>query len=134
MPLTLNSLHHSIVLDPNNHYTSHLNAQQLIDTGGFLVDWAIAYFEKGKKADTLREHMEKCYTLPLDPFPPESKVEDNLVLTYPGDPDLYPTLIIQEHNPEEVEVPGAPLTRIIIYQYGIVVIEENGNQFITRMS
>lgn len=117
--------HHITTVDPNAQYPV-IAAQNLYNACGVLLPWVLLYFRDVKAAPTLKAHMTELYGFG-DLFPLRMTHHTDDSLSYPGDPDIYPLISIEQPSPSD------PPLRVLIYQYAIIAFIENGQTFITRM-
>ena len=112
----------TVTTDPNNKHEQDYHA--IIEQGGFLPGWLIAY-ELEPIDDSLQDHMAKAYGYGLFPMGDKSGITDELVHTYPGDPDLQPLFTFDFSN-------GA---QFVFYQYAICAMRQSPDDkwFVTRM-
>ncbi len=115
-----------VVLDPTGQHGGK-TSEQLIGMAGFLPGWAT---DPDFMHLDLKEAMEEQYGLgPLREMT-GGRVNNDLSYSYPGDPDIFPILLVSRctDGGEEHEV-------LLQYEYGLTGIlgMRDGSAFMTRM-
>jgi len=125
MPTLIKQTHlFAITVDPNDKYPD-ASVLSLLEATGFLGDWVLNYLSQEDPSMSLKDHVQKAYGFrQLHPMTITLHPDDHL--SYPGDPDYFPLVIIE--RPE-----ASPPLRCMIYQYGIVALVQDSSTFITRM-
>jgi len=106
-----------IAVDPKNHWPN-VSASRLLEVPGTLLPWAI----ETEEGESVRDSFERNYCCPV--FEMQGEITDDGLFTYPGDPDLYPVVLLMTEKED-----------VFFYQYAIVAIlnKDTGDTFITRM-
>lgn len=109
----------SYSVDPTNNFLRTPN-EDLLEACGFIPHWVVSpEFQELP----LQEALEIQYGFGSLIEMTGSKINENGVMSYPGDPDLYP--LIRINRGDEI---------FYQYQYGIVAfINKDKDVFITRM-
>jgi len=113
-----------LTIDPHNMWPD-LHPMQILQSCGFLPKWFVGH----KPPETIKDHMERSYgfgAFPMQLGLGKSRISDDGIHTYPGDPPLYPHIIMKntETNAEMIQ-----------WESGIVAFRDNPSDewFLTRM-
>ncbi len=105
----------TITIDPHNTL-SERDEDIYYTYAGFIP----SFISKGLSYDDMVKDTMKNYGFQTPPMTGHS-IDENLVMSYPGDPDMYPMVIIKTCD-----------AQVIIYKYGVTTfMSDDGTKNIT---
>lgn len=103
-------------IDPFRQYRGHA-----VEAAGLLPPMIeCGLLESDGDLDKFWEAVGKCY--PFLTNIKKADVDDHMVYHYPGDPDMYPLMIVEGEG-----------LKVGIYPYGFVAVVKDGVAYSTRM-
>lgn len=123
---------YTLSYDPFKKLYESVAPIEIWESCGLLTHFAIESF---RNPQPLYETMLEQYGFPADPIA-GGTINETGVYRYPGDPDLYPVMVMEQEerlpDPDDVTAPTATRT-LFFYRYALIAIRENGQTIVTRM-